>query len=59
MFRLMMQPLHIGETERGAGEDKDMVLVLMVLFRELHQSMFDYRVLCLLGYKGIKYPCKI
>jgi hypothetical protein len=21
--------------------------------------MFDYRVLCLLGYKGIKYPCKI
>jgi kynurenine 3-monooxygenase len=55
--------LHIGETERGAWEDKkyDMVLVQMVLFqnssRNTHQSMFDYSQEFLpIGYKELNIP---
>jgi kynurenine 3-monooxygenase len=55
--------LHIGETERGAWEDKkyDMVLVQMVLFPEFvtvqRQSMFDYSQEFLpIGYKELNIP---
>jgi hypothetical protein len=40
MCRWILQALHIGETERGAWEDKkyDMVLVQMVLFQIRHRN---------------------